>query len=327
MPALVPVFTLTPNPSLDETWRLETFHEDRINRVDGERLDPGGKGINVSRLLRVLEVDAPAVGFAGGENGRTLRKRLAAEGVTDAMTDIAGETRRNLTLQIGRTGRTIKINHPGPEILPVEFNRMANQLETTLTSGSYLAVCGSVPPGMGRAETVGLLARLSARGVRICVDSEMLDLDNLTTIRPCLVKWNQLELEAFLGQATSLSLRSDCASAARSVARRTGAIVVVTRGEDGAVAATPEGGQMALSAPQVEVRSTVGAGDAMLGGILAVFAGWRPDRESEEDDLLPLALRTGVACGAAKSALTGTGMPTRDAILTWYNKTGRPIPL
>jgi len=65
----------------------------------------------------------------------------------------------------------------------------------------------------------------------------------------------------------------------------------------------------------------------MLGGILAVFAGWRPDRESEEDDLLPLALRTGVACGAAKSALTGTGMPTRDAILTWYNKTGRPIPL
>ena len=84
---------------------------------------------------------------------------------------------------------------------------------------------------------------------------------------------------------------------------------------------------MLLAAPAVEARSTVGAGDAMLGGMLAVFAGWRPDRETEGDTLLELALRTGVACGAAKSVLTGTGMPTQDAILAWYRKTGRPSPV
>ncbi len=322
-----PVFTLTPNPSLDETWLLETFREDGVNLVEAVRLDPGGKGINVSRLLRALGVDAPALGFAGGKNGRELRKRLAAEGVSDAMIRIPGETRRNLTLQIGREGRTVKINHPGPEILPAAWQELSDLLDKTLASGSFLAVCGRFPPGMGHEEIVGLLARLSGRGVRICVDSEMLDVEHLAKICPFLVKWNQLEFEALLARPIALASRADCASAADSVARRTGAIVVVTRGEDGAVAATPEGRRMLLAAPAVEARSTVGAGDAMLGGMLAVFAGWRPDRETEGDTLLELALRTGVACGAAKSVLTGTGMPTQDAILAWYRKTGRPSPV
>ncbi len=325
MPASVPVITLTPNPSLDETWLLESFHEDGINRVGGVRLDPGGKGINVSRLLRALGIDAPAAGFAGGETGRALRNRLAAEGVSDDMTEIAGETRRNLTLQIGRTGRTIKINHAGPAVLPAEFRMMADRLEKSLGPGSYLAVSGRFPPGMDQVETATLLSRLSAEGVRICTDCESLDLEKLTAIRPYLVKWNQRELDALLGQTIPLSRQSDCAYAASMLARRTGAIAVVTRGEDGAVAAAPEGEQIALAAPQVEVRSTVGAGDAMLGGMLAVYAGWRPDRASEQNGLLALALRTGVACGAAKAALTGTGMPARDAILDWYRKTSCPV--
>ncbi|NLN46411.1 MAG: hexose kinase [Clostridiaceae bacterium] len=327
MSALAPVFTLTPNPSLDETWQVEAFHEDRINRVDGVRLDPGGKGINVSRLLRVLGVDAPAAGFAGGENGRALRKRLVAEGIPDAMTDIAGETRRNLTLQIGHEGRTVKINHPGPEILPAECRRMADRLEETLTPGSLLAVCGSLPPGMGRDEITALLARLSVRGVRICVDCEALDRARLCVIRPFMVKLNQQEFEALVSPSGPLSGRADVLSTAASLARDTGAIVVVTRGGDGAVAATPEERRMALAAPPVGVCSTVGAGDALLGGLLAVYAGWHPDGETGEDDLLARALRIGVACGAAKTALPGTDMPMREAVLARYRQTGHPVPV
>ncbi len=151
---------------------------------------------------------------------------------------------------------------------------MADRLEKSLGPGSYLAVSGRFPPGMDQVETATLLSRLSAEGVRICTDCESLDLEKLTAIRPYLVKWNQRELDALLGQTIPLSRQSDCAYAASMLARRTGAIAVVTRGEDGSGRGRPEGEQIAL-APSGEVRSTVGAGDAMLGGMLAVYAGWR----------------------------------------------------
>jgi sugar/nucleoside kinase (ribokinase family) len=144
-------------------------------------------------------------------------------------------------------------------------------------------------------------------------------------IRPFWSNGINAELDALLGQTIRSPVNGLCvrcreyACPAYRRDRRGHA------GRRGAVAATPEGEQIALAAPQVEVRSTVGAGDAMLGGMLAVYAGWRPDRASEQHGLLALALRTGVACGAAKAALTGTGMPARDAILDWYRTTSCPV--
>lgn len=333
MDVQAPILTLTPNPSVDETWRLEDFDEGRINRVTGVRRDPGGKGVNVARLLRALGADAAAAGFAGGENGRLLREMLQAEGIDDRMTGIAGETRRNLTLEVGCGGRTIKINHPGPEILPEEYRRMALRLETEAVAGSYLAVCGSLPPGMEAGETTGLLARLSARGVRICTDCEALDLTQLARIRPFLVKLNQTEFQMLLPRAESVPAdRAGLASAAEECARRTGAIWVVTLGEEGAIAATPEGSRRFQPGVETTAVSSVGAGDAMLGGMLAVFAcrivphhGGGEDGTDGDGGTLETALRAGVAAGAAKASVTGTGMPARDAVLSCLDKSVRPM--
>ena len=200
MARFTPVVTLTLNPALDETWMLDDFSEDRINRVAGMRQDPGGKGVNVSRLCGMLGVQAPAAGFAGGETGERLRSLLRTEGVEDLMTGISGETRRNLTLQVRRDGRTIKINHAGPEVTPEEFRLLQARLEERVLPGSFLALCGSLPPGVSTGAVADLLQALSERGVRICIDCESMDVETLTRIRPYLCKPNLEEFECLAGK-------------------------------------------------------------------------------------------------------------------------------
>ncbi len=332
MPSFAPVVTLTPNPALDETWMLGDFREDRINRVSGVRYDASGKGVNVSRLLRVLGVDAPAAGFAGGENGKLLRSLLWEDGVEDGMTGIAGDTRRNLTLQVAEGGRTIKINHPGPQVSLEEFARMRLRLEDRMVDGAHLALCGSLPPGFDPAVVEELLTELSSRGVRVCVDCESLDADRLARIRPFLVKPNLLEFETLVGRHFPPHDRDfsgahgslPIAGAVAALATRIGGIVAVTLGEGGVIAATPRGARLHVAGTAMTAVSTVGAGDAMMGGMLAAFAGWRPEGSPGAEDPLETALRLGVAAGAAKVGTSGTAMPTLGVILERLGQTGQP---
>ena len=328
MRPFTPVFTLTLNPALDETWMLDDFSEDRINRVSGIRQDPSGKGVNVSRLCRVMGVHAPAAGFAGGANGERLRSLLRAEGVEELMTAIAGETRRNLTLQVHSGGRTVKINHPGPEVTKEEFGRLCARLEESLPPGSFLALCGSLPPGVSAGAVADLLQELSDRGVRICIDCEPFDVEALARIRPFLCKPNLAEFEALAGKrfpadgpngVGGSQQRRSLHEAVACLSSRLGTAMVVSLGAEGAIAASPDGSQLHMPCPVVHALSTVGAGDAMLGGMLSVFAGYLPAGRDREENILKAALRLGVAAGAAKVEQDGTGMPVRDRILELYS--------
>ncbi|MEV0383604.1 1-phosphofructokinase [Nonomuraea sp. NPDC050643] len=287
------ILTLTLNPSLDRTIAIAALERGAVIRAAAAHLDPGGKGVNVSRALLANDVASRAVVPYGGDEGRQLVRLLAAEGLDMVTVPVAGPTRSNVTLA-EPDGTITKINEPGTALSPAELDEIADAVLAAAHQADWVVASGSLPPEVPADVYARLCRRFAGAGIHVAVDTSGPALACALGAAPALVKPNLEELSA----ATGMPIRrlGDVVEAAGKLRAAGARAVLASLGADGAVL-VEEGGVWYGEAPVTEPRSPVGAGDAMLAGFLA--AGGRG----------PGSLARALAWGAAAVGLPGSRMP------------------
>lgn len=308
------IVTLTPNPSIDRSISLPQLLHGEVNRASASRVDPGGKGINVSRAIAAQGSRTLAVLPAGGPEGALMVELLRAAGVDHLTVPVAGTLRMNVAL-LEPDGTTTKVNEPGPSLTDADVEALlARTVEgyvaTTSTStgtgtaagdgssSGWVVGCGSLPPGAPVELFAMLVERARAVGARVAVDSSGAPLAAAVQAGPDLIKPNLEELEELVGAA--LPTLADVGRAAQELVRRGVGRVVVSLGGDGALVVGPDGTAHASAAVAVPL-STVGAGDCLLAGVLHALDGGLGAGD---------ALAAGVRWGSAAVALPGSAVPT-----------------
>ncbi|GHI06809.1 1-phosphofructokinase [Streptomyces cellostaticus] len=257
------ILTVTLNTALDITYRVRSLRPHTSHRVSDVIERPGGKGVNVARVLAALGHEVTVTGFAGGATGRVLRERLAdTRGVTDALVPIAGPTRRTIAVVDELSGDTTQLNEPGPQVSPAEWAVLLGSYADLLAAGpSAVALCGSLPPGVPVGAYAGLIRAARTLGVPVLLDTSGEPLRRGVAARPDLIKPNADELAELTGSHDPLRANQD--------ARRRGAqAVVASLGAEGLLAVTPEGRWRAAPPTHVHGNPT-GAGDSAVAGLLS----------------------------------------------------------
>ena len=292
------IVTLTPNPSLDRTVSIMDLQRGEVHRATSSRLDPGGKGVNISRALTAHRAPTLAVLPAGGPQGNLLAELLAEAGIEVAIVPIGGSIRANIAL-VEPDGTTTKINEPGPLLSGSEHDALlAGAVATLADQPSWLVGSGSLPPGVDEDLYAKLVRRCRDAGVNVAVDASGAALRHAVAAGPDLIKPNLEELEELVDR--SLTTLREVLDAAADLVAHGVATVVVSLGGDGALLVSESVVAHAV-APVSSPLSTVGAGDALLAGYLYATGNGSGAVE---------ALCTGVAWGAAAVSLPGSRMPT-----------------
>ncbi|WP_405628887.1 1-phosphofructokinase family hexose kinase [Streptomyces sp. NBC_00016] len=256
------ILTVTLNTALDLTYRVPALRPHASHRVTDVRERPGGKGLNVARVLAALGHEVTATGFVGGPTGRVVQERLTAvTGIVDALVPVAGATRRTVAVVDARTGDTTQLNEPGPVIAPAEWSAFQEAYEGLLAGADAVALCGSLPPGVPVGAYAVLVRRARAAGVPVLLDTSGEPLRRGVAARPDIVKPNAIELAELTGSHEPLQATRD--------ARRRGAhAVVASLGAEGFLAVTPEGRWRAAPPRRVH-GNPAGAGDSAVAGLLS----------------------------------------------------------
>ncbi|MEU8382390.1 1-phosphofructokinase [Streptosporangium sp. NPDC048865] len=259
------IVTLTLNPSLDRTIEVGSLTRGAVIRAAAAHLDPGGKGVNVSRALLANQVRSCAVVPFGGDEGRRLVTLLAAEGIEMITVPVGGATRSNVALA-EPDGTVTKINEPGTALTPTELDTIAEAVLGAASSADWVVASGSLPPEVPADVYARLCERFSEAGINVAVDTSGPAFVAALAESPALVKPNREEL----GEATGIVISSlgDAIKAAENLRERGAGTVLASLGADGAIL-LQDGQIWHGQCPVAEPRSTVGAGDAMLAGFLA----------------------------------------------------------
>ncbi|MEV6794902.1 1-phosphofructokinase [Streptomyces sp. NPDC051320] len=289
------ILTVTPNPSLDRTYEVPVLERGEVLRATAERMDPGGKGVNVSRAVSAAGHRTVAVLPLGGAPGAVVAELLVAEGILVAPVRVAEPTRSNISVA-EPDGTLTKINAPGPELSAAEAAALLTAIRTHAADADWIACCGSLPPGLAPGWYADLVAGAHSAGKRIALDTSGPSLLAALRERPDVVKPNADELAQAVGRP--LATVGDAVKAAGALLDLGARAVLASLGADGQLLVTESGAHFG-SAPVAAVRSNVGAGDASLAGFLTAGGDAGPD-----------ALRSAVAHGAAAVQLPGSVMPT-----------------
>ncbi|GEE02581.1 1-phosphofructokinase [Gordonia spumicola] len=300
------ILTVTANPSIDRTITLDgPLVAGAVHRPTGVLDQPGGKGVNVARVVQAAGFDTLALVPAAA--GDTFLAHLDHAHLPHVAVATAGTVRTNLTI-VDPDGVTTKINTPGAD---VDAETLTAAVVERAGAATWLALCGSLPPGLPDTWYADLVARVRQAGVRVAVDTSGAPLTHVTSAGPHLMKPNSEELAELTGAdpsaleaAAGAGDPSAAAAASLELAASTGGAVLTTLGGSGAVLAV-DGKAWFATAPRIRVRSTVGAGDSSLAGyLIAEVRGDDPARR----------LANAVAYGSAAAALPGTTPPTPDML-------------
>ncbi|NUP23940.1 MAG: 1-phosphofructokinase family hexose kinase [Streptomyces sp.] len=256
------ILTVTLNTALDITYRVPALRPHASHRVSEVTERPGGKGLNVARVLAALGHEVTVTGFAGGATGRVVQDRLTATpDVVDALVPVTGATRRTIAVVDEHTGDTTQLNEPGPTVTPAEWSAFQEAYGDLLAAASAVALCGSLPPGVPVGAYALLVRSAKAAGVPVLLDTAGEALRRGIAARPDLIKPNADELAELTGSHEPLRATQD--------ARRRGArAVVASLGPAGLLAATPEGRWRATPPTHLHGNPT-GAGDSAVAGLLS----------------------------------------------------------
>ncbi|WP_415949755.1 1-phosphofructokinase family hexose kinase [Streptomyces sp. KLOTTS4A1] len=260
------ILTVTLNTALDLTYHVERLVRHSSHRVTTVTERPGGKGLNVARVLGALGHDVTVTGFVGGATGESVRGGLS--GVRDELFPVAGATRRTVAVVDEASGDTTQFNEPGPLIGPAEWSAFLASYEQLLPSASAVALCGSLPPGVPVGAYAQLIRAARGAGVPVLLDTSGEPLRRGIAARPDIVKPNADELGELTGSWEPLP-------AARAARRRGAHAVVASLGPSGLLAATPEGTWQATPPARVPGNPT-GAGDSAVAALLAGLVAGEP---------------------------------------------------
>lgn len=309
------VVTLTPNPALDVATSVARVEPVNKLRCEAPRVDPGGGGINVARVVQRLGAAALAVYPAGGPTGRRLTALLEAENTPTAPVEVAGETRESFNVTDRGDGAEYRFILPGPRLSDAE---LAQCLETTLSAAhgdGLLVVSGSLPPG-APADFIGELARRArADGLRLVADTSGPSLAAALEAGVYLIKPNLRELSEHLGRDLP-----DAPSRLKACREMIGSgaveVVALSLSAEGAMLVTKDEAWSVAAAP-IKPRTTVGAGDSFLAGLVWALSQDMGQRE---------ALRYAAASGAATLLSSGTALCRKADVLELVEQI-TPTPL
>lgn len=260
------IYTLTLNPALDYVVRVTDYKEGTVNRAEETEFLPGGKGINVSIMLKHLGVNSTPLGFAAGFTGKELERYLLDEGCVPEFVFLAeGHTRINVKL---KAGNETEINALGPVVTERELSALKAQI-AGLEPGDFLVLAGSIPKGLPENIYQELMASLCEKKVQIVVDAEGDALRKTLPHHPFLIKPNHHELGALFG--VEISSKADAVMYGKKLQEQGARNVLVSMAGDGAVLVAENGQVFVADAPKGTVVNSTGAGDSTVAGFLAGY--------------------------------------------------------
>jgi 1-phosphofructokinase family hexose kinase len=292
------IVTVTLNAAIDRTLTVPNVQLGHRHRASKGMTLAGGKGINVARALKRLDVPVVATGLAGGRTGTRIVEELTAEAILNDFVRIVDDSRTSTAVVDPMTGTYTEINEWGPHVSADELGILMDKLRYLSRGADYVVFSGSLPRGVDEGFYGEAIRELNRRGVQTVLDSEGLPLRLGADAEPVLVTPNVVEAEGLVGQ--EFTEEEDYAMALDAIAEIGPRNVLITR-DDGCVALLREDRHVRrfhAQAPRLEAVSAVGAGDVLLAGFLAARTEGRP---------LDEALRFAVAAGAASTLEVGAG--------------------
>lgn len=281
------IYTVTLNPSLDYFVTVEDFRLGMTNRTSREQMMPGGKGLNVSMVLKNLGIENTALGFTAGFVGREIVRSLEAMGIYAELIGLKeGNSRINVKIQ---NIEGTEINGIGPDIPKSYLDQLMLRI-ANMVDGDYLVLAGSIPSSVPDTIYRDMMRLVEERRIRVVVDATGALLKQVLPYRPFLVKPNNHELGALFG--VELHSKAEVIPYARKLQEEGARNVLVSMAGQGAVLAAEDGSVYEMEAPKGRLKNGVGAGDSMVAGFLA---GWMETEQYEK------AFRMGVCTGSASA--------------------------
>lgn len=299
------IYTVTLNPALDKTVEVPGFVPDSVNRAVSVRRDPGGKGINVAKVVHALGGECTAFCILGGAAGEYIRTETERMGIPIIACAAAGETRTNTKIVDPVRHTNTDLNEPGFPVPEQTLAELYGRLSSTVKPGDCVVLAGSLPKGASVSLYRHWAAGLAAAGARVFLDADGDALRCGLEASPYFIKPNRAELEGLCGKA--LPTVAAAAAQAKALCKAGIRRVLVSLGGEGAVLVCPECADSALWAHglRVPVSSTVGAGDTMVAAFAYGEAAGLPPEQT---------LRLAAAASAAAVTLPGTQAPTRAQV-------------
>ncbi|MBS1519505.1 MAG: 1-phosphofructokinase family hexose kinase [Bacteroidetes bacterium] len=293
------IITITFNPALDKSVTVPELISEKKLKCSAPVYEPGGGGINVARAIKKLGGNPTAIFLAGGFAGDKIGELLSEDEIIDQRIDIAGNSRENLIVADLSTGRQYLFDMPGPAIKPREWRACLNAV-VWADRVKFIVVSGSIPPGLPDDIFKRLAFIAEKKKARLIVDTSGKALQQAIEAGVYMIKPNLKELAALVG-IDSLTPDTAIHAAKKLIAQGKCQVIVVSMGANGALLVT---GNAIVEVPQpsVKVKSTVGAGDSLVAGIVYSLS---------QNYSLPDAVRFGVACGSAATMNPGTELCSR----------------
>jgi tagatose 6-phosphate kinase len=286
------ILTVTPNAALDVTYHLNRLRPGASLRVSSVEHRAGGKGVNVARVLHGLGEQTLSTGLVGGSTGQAVRAGLDEVGLPHDFTDIAGETRRTITVVDSDGGATVLLE-PGPVISAAEWAGLVEHVRSLASMASVLVLSGSLPGGVSPDSCAALVAIGRDADIPVVLDTSGPALIAALAAKPTLVKPNLDELRAITPQI-GVEGEDELRTRAEAVRALGASAVVCSLGQDGMIAVTDQGAWYARLGPGVHVSGNpTGAGDAAVAALAVALRDRRP---------WPEGLRSAVALSAAAVA-------------------------
>ena len=292
------IYTITFNPAVDLVIQVPNCQLGILNRSIGEEYVAGGKGINMSIILKRLGVDNIATGFLGGFSGKYIEEFLEKEGITSQFIAVEGTTRINVKVK-GEV--ETEINAAGPNVGVEKFQQLMNYFKDVLKEGDIVFLAGNAAPGLDEMSYVEIARLCHARGVKLVLDTTKKSLLACLPYQPFMIKPNQHELEELFG--VKIETKEKMLNYAFQLREKGARNVLISCGGEGAFLVSETGQVLISNTPKGTLVNSVGAGDSMLAGFMAKFI---------ETSDYRMSLKQGVASGSATAF--SVGIATRALI-------------
>ena len=282
------IYTVTFNPSLDYIVSVDKFATGKVNRTGDEKIFAGGKGVNVSIVLKNLGYENTALGYTAGFTGNEIERILQEKGISTRFKNVTtGISRINVKL---KSDEETEINGQGPAITTEDVEALYDRLDTDLKEGDILVLAGSIPDVMSQETYRNIMKRIENKNINIIVDATKDLLVNVLKYHPFLIKPNNHELGEIVG--AEINTREEACMYAKKLQEMGAKNVLVSMAGEGAVLVTETGEEYQSEPPKGKVVNSVGAGDSMVAGFIA---GYLKNHSYEE------AFKMGLCTGSASA--------------------------
>jgi tagatose 6-phosphate kinase len=296
------ITTVTLNAAIDKTYYVSNFLLDHVNRVEEMYSEPGGKGNNVAKVLHTLGEVVIASGFAGGFNGKKISQELERLSIKNSFVPVKDESRICLNIIDPLTGESTEILESGPVISEEEWKQMKEKISRLSESSEIISFSGSLAKGLKPNAYAELIEIVNKAGKIAVLDSSGESLMEALSSKPYLIKPNIHELAQLVGKK-ELS-EQEVVDTAKELQKEGIAVVVVSLGKEGLIAAF-DNNTFKVTPPKMEIRNSVGSGDALVAGILSGLV---------QGYSLEKTLILGVACGTANALELKAGIVKRENV-------------